>query len=579
VAILTKKIKCFKEKNLVENVTIHEYRYLSEEHRIEFNPVWYQSVLPSNIKYCHYYKSGWGNEFRYVREEIGKGFILENTLGRSSAQYHPYFVLEDTLGHLYSYNLFYSGNWRFALENKYDNYELEIGFENEFRTTMKPGKEFKTPKVGVFTSQEGWSLLRNTWQKFTDGWMKKNKLQQDIPVAWNHWWAYEDAKINEEVFIQNITKAAELDVDVCVLDAGWFGNNQHWFDVRGDWYDVDKKKFPSGIAYLSEKVHEKGMKFGFWVEIEGLGKLSNLAITHPSFVAKREKNSLGYICFGNNEVVNWAVQTLSDIIETYNCDWIKFDFNLDPGYGCDCIAHGHGEADGLFEHYQGLYNFFSILNNKYPEVVFENCSSGGQRTDLGILSNMHFNFLSDPDYPVHKQRCVINAGEVLPSNRMYHFMPSQTCGTNDSRPFPDSDLASVDPKTRKLYTRLGMLTSFGISHRLKDYDEDVLQFLKEEINLFKEIIKPFIKDSFYHSFSKESVNIHVYKRLNDVLIMAFSDGMKDITVNFSDLGIVNYGNSSLEDIDLEHEKPLDSERMAICFNGERVKTYIIKNYA
>lgn len=569
-------IDFLKKETIFGNIKVCEYEYLANDTFVDINPIWYGADLPKNIKYCHYYKSGWGNEFRYVREEIGRTFILESTLGRSSAEFHPYIVLEDTLGVLYSYNLFYSGNWKLVLENNYEYYKLTIGFETDFFTTIKPGKNLITPKVGIFSTNKNWSKLRETWQNFTDHWMKKNELQQNLPIIWNHWWAYEDKNINEKTFLDNIDKAAEIGVDVCVLDAGWFGNNQHWFDVRGDWEDTNKDKFPNGLSFLSKKVHEKEMKFGFWIEIEGLGKHSRIPKTDKKFVARKDEKPLGYLCFGNQEVVKWALNLMSNIIENYQCDWIKFDFNLDPGNGCNCTAHGHGFADGLFAHYQGLYEFFSSLNEKYPEVVFENCSSGGLRTDLGLLSNMHFNYLSDPDYPDHKERCVRNAGEVLPANRMFHFMPSHTCRTNGSRPFPNHDLESVDETVRKYYTRMGMLTSFGISHRLKDYDENIIQFLKQEFTLFKDRIKPFIKSSFYHSIKKGSSNFHVYKRENEYLLIAFTDGKQEITFHKSELGLVKDRTYYIEDIDLKTINNLDSAQYTIHFGDERVKTYLIK---
>ena len=100
----------------------------------------------------------------------------------------------------------------------------------------------------------------------------------------------------------------DIGVNVRTLDAGWFGPNNkdtEWFDWRGDWKLVNKERFPSGIKHLSDYVHEKGMKFGFWCEIEGLGRLAKIRRKLPTLPAQRDGSDLGYACFGNPEAQEW----------------------------------------------------------------------------------------------------------------------------------------------------------------------------------------------------------------------------------------------------------------------------------
>jgi alpha-galactosidase len=95
-----------------------------------------------------------------------------------------------------------------------------------------------------------------------------------LPVEWNHWWPYEDAEINEDVFAENIEKASQMGFEVCTLDAGWFGPSDagtFWEHYRGDWHLVNQSRFPSGIRRLADLAHARSMKFGIWCEIEALG--------------------------------------------------------------------------------------------------------------------------------------------------------------------------------------------------------------------------------------------------------------------------------------------------------------------
>ena len=75
-------------------------------------------------------------------------------------------------------------------------------------------------------------------------------------------------------------------------------------------------------------------------------------------IAQRDGASLGYMCMGNHETVEWAFNVIETLISEYGADWLKFDFNLDPGAGCNRTDHGHGEGDGLYEHYMGYFLIF-----------------------------------------------------------------------------------------------------------------------------------------------------------------------------------------------------------------------------
>lgn len=111
----------------------------------------------------------------------------------------------------------------------------------------------------------------------------RNKLSNSLPVEWNTWWSYEDSQINEDAFKANVDECVKLGIEVCTLDAGWFGpsGNTDWHKMRGDWHKVNTKRFPSGMEALSDYVHSKGFKFGIWCEIEALGIETKNSVIYP----------------------------------------------------------------------------------------------------------------------------------------------------------------------------------------------------------------------------------------------------------------------------------------------------------
>ena len=117
----------------------------------------------------------------------------------------------------------------------------------------------------------------------------------------------------------------------------------------------------------------------------------------------------------------WAYATLDRLITEYDVDWIKLDFNLDPGAGCDRTDHGHGAGDGLYEHYLGYYRTLERIRQHHPHVVLEACASGGLRIDLGLLRQTHMTFLSDPDWPEHDLQLFWGASTMLAPEVCLHW--------------------------------------------------------------------------------------------------------------------------------------------------------------
>ncbi len=321
-----------------------------------------------------------------------------------------------------------------------------------------------------------------------------------MPVEWNHWWTYEDHSINQDVFRANVDAAADLGVEVCTLDAGWFGPadaSSRWPELRGDWDQVNTARFPDGIRALADHVHDKGMRFGLWCEIEALGPKASLATRRPDFPALRDGERLGYVCLGNPAARDWAYNTLDRLARVDGADWIKLDFNLDPGLGCNRTDHGHDADDGLFEHYTGYYEMLDRVRADHPELVLENCSSGGLRIDLGLQRHTHVTFLSDPDWPEHGLQLLWGATTMLAPNQLLHWGYSEWFGQHDQQTFDPRD-PDLQPHQLDYYRRIAMLGATGLSVNLPDLPAWVRDRIRTHIETFRRLVRPFVRTADVH---------------------------------------------------------------------------------
>lgn len=136
------------------------------------------------------------------------------------------------------------------------------------------------------------------------------------------------------------------------------------------------ERFPSGLKAIGNEVRKLGIDFGVWLEIEALGDKAELATTHPQFIAEHNGDNLQYVCLGNPDAFTWALKVSKSLIQECGASWIKIDFNVDPGQGCNRSDHGHASELGLNDHLNNLYSLMDTLKTDYPDLTIENCSSG-----------------------------------------------------------------------------------------------------------------------------------------------------------------------------------------------------------
>lgn len=458
-----------------------------------------------------YYDFGWGQELRKNDIYQCEGFSICNDRGRSSL-YGTFFQVND----LQKIAIGYSGNWKIKIDSNKLIIQIEPGFSTQ-------NCHDNSPKI--FASDD-----TQSYYKYIEQYAPSSGYQEQLPIEFNHWWAYEDVILNEDNFLANCRVAKEIGVDFALLDAGWFGiEGENWFDIRGDWDIENKVKFPSGIENIANKVRELGLDFGIWIEPEGLGKNAQIRKSKPEIIATRNGEDLGYVCLGSKEGYNFVLDLFDNIIEKTKCKWIKIDFNLDPGLGCDDTTHNHGKNDGLYIHYMNWYKLLLEVNQKYPDVVLENCASGGQRLDFGMFLHTHCSFLSDPDYIEHHDICYREITNFFPPSRILHWMWSETYNVDvTKRPFPSIEINSgnLSDDEIKYYIRKVFIHNFGISHKMENYSEDIKRVLKEEIHNYKKNYREYVKENNMELLQEGDIDTITFTKENRKLIFIFDNNKK-----------------------------------------------------
>ena len=333
-------------------------------------------------------------------------FSIESTTGTSSNRHNPFFAVKSGVcteqsGECYGFNLVYSGNHIAQTEiSSHGLLRIQNGINPfEFEWLLAPDRSFDTPESVLTFSNEGLNGMSRNMHAFVKEHIVRGYWKnKERPILVNNWEATY-FNFNEKKILDIAKATKEIGGEMFVLDDGWFGKRNNDKSSLGDWY-INKKKLPSGIDGLSKKINEMGLKFGLWVEPEMVSPDSDLYRAHPDWAIKTDvyepsqgRNQL-VLDLTNPEVVEHIINTMTDVFRYGNIEYIKWDNNRQM---TDVFSHRKGARSGEFFHRYmlGLYEIWGALTERFPEILFEACSSGGNRFDLGTFCYMPQCWTSD----------------------------------------------------------------------------------------------------------------------------------------------------------------------------------------
>jgi alpha-galactosidase len=299
-------------------------------------------------------------------------------------------------------------------------------------------------------------------------------------VTYNTWFAY-GTGVDEAAMRAEMDSVARLGTELFVVDAGWYADagatGLFDFDSGLGTWKPDLNRFPNGLKPLTDYAHRLGMKVGFWVEPERVD-LSTVGRPGPdeSWLAMISgsygSDRAGQICLASDQARQWVFDRLTALIDAAQPDYLKWDNNM--WINCERQGHGHGPADGNFAHVKGLYDLLGALRERYPDLLIENASGGGNRLDLGMLQFSDIGWMDDRTAPsVHVRHNIEGLSAVFPPAYLLSFVTSHKNETIHDAP----DLA--------LYFRSRMEAALGLCFLSADLSKTDVAKIAHEIDIYK----------------------------------------------------------------------------------------------
>ena len=418
--------------------------------------------------------------------------------GTSSHQYNPMMILAEKettedKGNCYAMSFVYSGCFQGeVLKDQLNQTRMMLGLQEEaFRYPLETGEMFQAPEVILSYSSEGMNRLSQNLHHCIRQHICRGKYKEEIrPILINSWEAAYFDFTGDTIY--ELAKAAkEVNIDMLVMDDGWFGKRDDDNSGLGDWF-VNEKKLGGTLGNLIKRINDLGVKFGIWIEPEMVSEDSDLYRKHPDWALTvpgrnpvRSRNQL-VLDFSRKEVVDEIYDQICKVLDQGNIEYVKWDMNRSLMDVYSATTKDQGRV--LHDYVLGLYDFLERLVQRYPNLLIEGCSGGAGRFDAGMMYYTPQIWCSDNTDAIDRLR--IQYGTSF-------GYPVSVVGSHVSA-VPNHQTGRKTP----LHTRgvVAMSGTFGYELNLMKLSEEEKQEIREQIEEYKRYA-PIIQNGLYYRLS------------------------------------------------------------------------------
>ena len=447
------------------------------------------------------------NEKNINRRHISADtIVIDSNRGASSPQETPaIFLMEreatENFGQVWGFNFVYSGDFQAVVQTgQYNSVRVQMGMNPlTFGWSLKENESFVSPETVMVYSDEGMNKMSQTFHNMYRKRLCRGVYREKIrPILINSWEAF-CFDVDEEKCLSLAKKAADLGIELFVLDDGWFKNRVCDKNALGDWVE-DENKFPNGIEHLVKEINEMGMQVGIWFEPEMVSPNSDLYRKHSDWIIRSQNyepilSRCQYVLdLSNPEVCDYVIESLSKVLSKTNVTYVKWDMNRHITDLGSYYLEKDRQRELSHRYMLGLYHILDELNKRFPNVLFEGCSSGGGRFDAGMLYYMPQTWTSDNTDAVCRMK--IQYGTSL-------LFPPITMGAHVSA-VPNHQVGRITPlQTRFIVAMSGNL---GYEMDLAQISDEEKEAIKEQIKFYKSIREVIQKGSFYRLKNPQNGN-------------------------------------------------------------------------
>ncbi|MCU0796752.1 MAG: alpha-galactosidase [Akkermansiaceae bacterium] len=362
----------------------------------------------------HRFRSVWSAEARHEcraledlhleRSWSGAGAFSERfgQVGTMSVRkWFPFVAVEDVdAGVLWGAMLGWAGSWQMEIFRQHDDVAISGGLaDREFGHWMMrvpPGGHLDAPQAVMACVAGDLDDLCDRLTAMQESAVESHpEVEHDLPVVFNEWCTTWGDPSHENL-CAIAEKLENSGVTYLVIDAGWYKSEESdWSSGHGDWVP-SAKLFPGGLRATADAIRSRGLIPGLWFEMETVGSQSrafqageHLLMRDGVPVTVRQRRFWD-LC--DHRAMAYLEEKVIGLLDQGGFGYLKVDYNETAGIGCD---HDDSLGEGLRLQVEGAYGFFKRIRERLPDLVVENCSSGGHRLEPSMLGMTAMSSFSD----------------------------------------------------------------------------------------------------------------------------------------------------------------------------------------
>lgn len=411
---------------------------------------------------------------------------VSNTGNWSSKEYLPMGYIENTeVGCGLFFQIEHNGSWHWEIGDQNGHLYLAIGGPNEIYShwykNLALGESFTSIPVAVGVTNKGFDDAMKTLTAYRRIIRRPNEDNKKLPIIFNDYMNCLWGKPTAEAEFPLVDAAAEAGCEYFCIDCGWYADGD-WWDSVGEWKE-SRKRFPNGAKEVTDYIRSKGMIPGVWLELEVMGIYCDKAkevpddwffVRHGKRVYDRSRYQLDY---RNPDVRAYADSVIDRLVQEYGVGYIKMDYNIEPGIGTEIDADSVG--DGMLMHERSYLEWLDGVFARYPNLIIENCSSGGMRIDYAMLSRYSIQSTSDQENYLKYATIAANSPTgVAPEQSAIWTYPMNH----------EDVVSSEELKEEVVFNMINaILLRVHQSGHLAKLDEERKKLVKEGLDLYKNI--------------------------------------------------------------------------------------------
>ena len=364
-----------------------------------------------------------------------KRISITNNSSWSCSEYSPNGMLTNSKTHQTAiWQIENNGAWHYELTDigRGNLLALRLSgpeeFDNQWWKNLTPQATFTTVPVAFGEVKGDFEDALGEMTTYRRSIRRPNADNESLAVIFNDYMNGLAGDPTTATEIPLIDAAQKVGCEYFVIDCGWYAPG-YWWDSVGEW-QPSEERFPGGIEKLIQYIRDKGLTPGLWLELEVVGIKSPLADKLPDdwFFMRHGKRVIDadryHLDFTNPAVREFADGVIKRLVEQYGVGYIKMDYNITTGIGTDRNADSVG--DGLLKHNRAYLDWLDAIFAKYPDLVIENCGSGGMRHDYAMLQRHSIQSMTDQtDYVRNGNIAAVGASVVAPEQCAIWSYPLQ----------------------------------------------------------------------------------------------------------------------------------------------------------